>query len=50
MLMCLGVNIRRLFNSYDNNKFKNNCWDIPDNLHPETFPIIKPKEKKLSKN
>ena len=25
MLMCLGVNIRRLFKSFYDNKFKNNC-------------------------
>lgn len=50
MLMCLGVNIRRLFNSFDKNKFKNNCWNTPDDLQPEILPIVKPKEKKLSRN
>lgn len=43
MLMCLGVNIRRLFNSFDNNKFKNNCWKTPDDLHSEEFPSVNPK-------
>ena len=43
MLMCLGVNIRRLFNSFDNNKFKNNCWKTPDTLHSEKFPSVNPK-------
>ena len=46
MLMCLGVNIRRLFNSFDNNSFKNNCWNTPDNLQSEIFPeSVKQKKK-----
>lgn len=50
MLMCLGVNIRRYFNSFSENKFKSNCWNSPKGLHKETFPYVKPKEKKLSRN
>ena len=50
MLMCLGVNIRRYFSSLDKNKFKDNCWKTPNDLHKETFPIVKQKEKRLSKN
>ena len=50
MLMCLGVNIRRYFSSLDNNKFKENCWNTPNDLHKEFFPIVKPKEKRLSRN
>ena len=45
MLMCLGVNIRRLFDSFDNNKFKNNCWNTPDDLQPEIFPSVKQNKK-----
>ena len=45
MLTCLGVNIRRYFNSLDSNKFKNNCWDTPDGLQSEIFPIVKQKKK-----
>lgn len=45
MLMCLGVNIRRLFNSLDNNKFKNNCWNTPDDLQSEIFPSVKQNKK-----
>ena len=49
MLMGLGVNIRRYFNSlYDENKFKNNCWNTPDNLQDEIFP--NKKQKELKKN
>ena len=43
MLMCLGVNIRRYFNSFDKNKFKNNCWSTPEDLHTEIFPSVKQK-------
>lgn len=45
MLMCLGVNIRRYINSLNDNKFKSNCWNTPDNLQPEIFPSVKPKKK-----
>lgn len=50
MLMCMGVNIRRYFESFDDMKFKENCWDVPSNLQKEKFPYVKPKEKKLSRN
>lgn len=47
MLMCLGVNIRRYFYSIKNGKkFKNNCWNTPEDLQPEVFESVKPKEKK----
>ncbi len=45
MLECLGVNIRRLLNSFDDNKFKNNCWNTPIDLQSETFPSVKQKKK-----
>ena len=50
MLMCLGANIRRCFKSFEENKFKKNCWKVPNDLHKEKFPYVKPKEKKLSNN
>lgn len=50
MLICLGINIRRYFSSLDNIKFKENCWNIPSDLHKEIFPVVKPKEKRLSNN
>ena len=43
MLMCLGVNIRRLLNSFDESKFKNNCWKEEKSLKKEKFPF--PKQK-----
>ena len=45
MLMCLGVNIRRLLESLQTNKFKNNYWNVPNNLQKETFPYVKQKKK-----
>lgn len=45
MLECLGVNIRRLLNSFEDNKFKDNCWDTPTTLQSETFPECKPKKR-----
>lgn len=44
MLMCLGVNIRRLFDSFDEIKFKNKCWQKPQNLKKEIFPVVKQKK------
>ena len=43
MLMCLGVNVRRLLNSFDENKFKSTFWEKPKNLKKEIFPIVKQK-------
>ena len=45
MLMCLGVNIRRYFYSIDDNKFKKNCWNTPDDLQSEIFPSVKQNKK-----
>ena len=45
MLMCLGVNIRRYFNSLGSNKFKNNCWNAPRDLQSEIFPSVKQNKK-----
>ena len=47
MLMCLGVNIRRYLASYNENKFKSNCWNTPANLKKEKFPTVKQKRKKV---
>ena len=43
MLMCLGVNIRRFFNSFDKISFKDNCWQAPSDLQSEIFPSVNPK-------
>ena len=50
-LICLGVNVRRYFNSINsNNKFRKNCWKNPTTLQREKFPCVKPNEKELSRN
>ena len=49
MLMCLGVNIRRYLASYNENKFKSNCWKTPTNLKKEKFPTVKQKKEKSVK-
>ena len=50
MLMSLGVNIRRYFSALKNKKIKENYWDAPATLQSEKMPIVKQKEKKLSRN
>ena len=50
MLKCLGVNIRRLLDSFEDNKFKHNCWNVPDDLHKETFPYVKQKKETVKKS
>ena len=50
MLECLGVNIRRLLDSFEDSKFKDNCWDTPNNLHKETFPYVKQKKETVKKS
>ncbi len=50
MLMCLGVNIRRLLDSFEESKFKDNCWDVPNNLHKEVFPYVKQKKETVKKS
>lgn len=46
MLMCLGINIRRYFNSLNSEKkFKNNCWNTPSTLQSEIFPNVKQKKR-----
>ncbi len=39
MLECLGVNIRRLLNSFEENRFKEKCWNIPSTLQPEILKM-----------
>ena len=46
MLMCLGRNIRKLFTVLGDNIIKDNYWNTPCDLKPETFPFPKQKNKK----
>ncbi len=45
MLMCLGANIKRLFKSFDEKVFTQNCWNKPSNLGPEKFATVKQKKE-----
>ena len=45
MLMCLGVNLRKLFSMLDNENNKSLYWENK-NLKTEKFPIVKQKQKK----
>lgn len=45
MMVCLGLNIRKLFKFYDG-KSKIKYWKTPDDLQPETKK--KPNAKRLS--
>ena len=47
MMVCLGLNIRKLFKFYDG-KSKIKYWKTPDDLQPETKK--KPNAKRLSNN
>ena len=44
MLMCLGRNIRKLFNLFDAKEIKSNYWEKSNDLKKEKFPF--PKQKK----
>ncbi len=50
MLECLGVNIRKLFKVInDSNSIKKSYWNRPNDLQEEIIPVVKPKEKKMSR-
>ena len=50
MLECLGVNIRKLFKIIEDSKLiKKSYWNRPQDLQNESFPVVKPKEKKMSR-
>ena len=50
MLECLGVNIRKLFRYLDDpTLIKESYWKRPPTLQEEKFPIVKQKEKKMSR-
>ena len=50
MLECLGVNLRKLFRIFDDyNSIKKSYWEKPSILQKEVFPVVKQKEKKMSR-
>ena len=50
MLECLGVNLRKLFRIFDDyNSIKKSYWEKPSILQKEVSPVVKQKEKKMSR-
>jgi len=45
MMMCLAINIRKLFTIYKKEKIDSLYWKASDDTKPEEFKIIKPKKK-----
>ena len=48
MLMCLALNIRKLFSVYKKDKVESSYWKANENTKPEEFPKTKPKEKTVT--
>ena len=48
MLMCLGLNIRKVFSAYNKNKIENKYWYVDKNIKKENFPF--PKQKRTVRN
>ena len=38
MLMCLGINIRKLFSVYKKEKISNQYWKSKEDTSPQVFP------------
>lgn len=45
MLMCLGINIRKLFSAYKKEKIASQYWTADQNTVPQEFPAVRPKKK-----
>ena len=45
MLMCLGINIRKLFSVYKKEKISNQYWKSKEDTSPQVFPQVRPKKK-----
>ena len=45
MLMCLGINIRKLFSVYKKENIENHYWKAKEDTTVQSFPEIKPKKK-----
>ncbi len=45
MLMCLAINIRKLFSVYKKDSIRTKYWTASENTKPETMPAVKPKKK-----
>ena len=45
MLMCLGINIRKMFSIYKKKTIVSKFWVAGDKIKPQEFPMVKPKKK-----
>ena len=45
MLMCLGINIRKLFSVYKKEKIESHYWEAKEDTTVQSFPTVKPKKK-----
>ena len=45
MLMCLGINIRKLFSVYKKEKIESHYWKAKEDTTVQSFPTVKPKKK-----
>ena len=45
MLMCLGINIRKLFSVYKKENIENHYWKAKEDTTVQSFPEVKPKKK-----
>lgn len=48
MMMCLAINIRKLFSIYKKDKIESLYWKVKDDTKPEEFKTIKPKKKTVT--
>ena len=48
MLMCLAINIRKLFSIYKKETINSKCWEADDDTKEENFKRIKPKKKAVT--
>ncbi len=47
MLMCLGINVRKLFSTYKKKKMNDRFWKANKETKQQIFPSVKPKKKGL---
>ena len=48
MMMCLAINIRKLFSIYKKDRIESLYWKANEDTKPEEFKAIKPKKKTVA--
>lgn len=48
MMMCLAINIRKLFSIYKKDKIESLYWKAKEDIKPEEFVSLKPKKKAVT--